>query len=145
VLVERFARSGLDAFDRAEAPEQDRSRSEFGTIDAFAAEAKTYNGKPAIYVKERLSGRLIPCVLSDQLAERIGSTHSWTDAWTGKRVRIKGQLFYDRTGALNRVSANDLTDVDPAPVNLQELREIDLLEGRTPVEHVRRLWESEDD
>jgi hypothetical protein len=145
ILVERFARSGLEALERADAPERDRSRSEFGTIDAHVAEAKTYNGKPAIYVRERLSGRVIPCVLSDQLAERAGSTHSWTDAWNGKRVRIKGELFYDRAGLLNRISARDLSDVEPASVSLRELRDIDLLEGRDPVEHVRRLWDDDDD
>ncbi len=142
VLVERTARQGIKAIERheAEIDSVDRSRTEYGTIDGHVAEAKTYHGKPAIYVRESLSGRTVPCILSAQLADEAGASHSWLDTWSGKRVRIKGELFYDRIGLISRVAASGLFDVDPKPVSFQALREIDLLQGATPAQHTERLW-----
>jgi hypothetical protein len=137
-VVSLASRASLRAIERAEANEEgeDRSRSEYGTIDAHVARTDTWNGKPAIYVKDRLSGKIIPCVMSDELAAREGPSHSWTDAWAGKRVRVKGRIFYDKRGSINRVSAVDLSDVEPKPVDIKSLREINILSGKSPTEHL---------
>jgi hypothetical protein len=142
ILVEKSARSGLRAIEVLEASgnEIDRSRSEFGSIDAYVAEAKTYHGRPAIYVKERLSNKLIPCVLSDALAESVGGTHSWQDTWAGKRVRVRGEVFYDRYGVVSRVGAIGLSDVEVSVPDLKGLQGLSLLNGNTPSEHIDALW-----
>lgn len=142
VLVEKSARKGLRAIESLEARKEeiDRSRAEYGSIDAYVAEAKTYHGRPAIYVKERLSDRVIPCVLTDELAKRVGGTHSWEDAWTGKRVRVKGQIFYDKLGDISRVSATGLTDVNAVEPELRVLQATAILGGRSPVDHIAALW-----
>lgn len=147
ILVERSARASLKTLERAEAAAEaeDRSHSEFGVVDAHVGRTDTYHGKPAIYIKDRLSGSLIPCVLSDELAAKEGPSHSWTDAWTGKRIRVKGRIYYDRHGKISRISAVDMEDVSPREVNLRELREIDLLAGKSPVEHLDELWGYSDD
>lgn len=147
VLVEKSARNGLRAIEAAERgdEQEDRSHSEYGSLDAHVTEAKTWHGKPAIYLKDRLSGTIIPCILSDKLAEDAGSTHSWSDAWTGKRVRVRGQMFYDRVGAVSRISASALEDVNPEPVDFRALRRIDILGGKTPTEHLDELWGYSDD
>jgi len=143
VVVEKVARQGLAAIESLEAKsiaQEDRSRTERGTLDANVAEAKTYHGQPALYVRERLTGRVIPCVLSDQAARVAGPTHSWQDAWSGKRVRIKGEIFYDRAGQISRVRATSVSDVNPEPVSLAELRRINLLDGKSPTDHIDNLW-----
>lgn len=142
VLVERSARASLKFLERAEetAEMEDKSHSEFGVIDAHVGRTDTYHGKPAIYIKDRLSGALVPCILSDELAAKEGPVHSWTDAWSGKRIRVRGRIYYDRHGKISRVSAVDLEDVSPRDVSLKELREIDLLGGKSPVEHLDDLW-----
>ncbi len=142
VIVERSARAGLKAIEAFEAEKDgaDRSRSEFGSIDAYVAEAKTYHGKPAIYVRERLSDRLIPCVLSDKLAQKVGGTHSWEDAWTGKRVRVRGEIFYDRHGTVSRLGASDLIDIQPREPDLKALQAANLTEGMSPVDYLDALW-----
>lgn len=147
VLVEKNARKALKSIEsiEASADDEDRSRSEFGSIDAYVSEAKTYFGKPAVYVRDRISGRIVPCVLSEDLAEKVGKTHSWTDAWNGQRVRVVGQLFYDRTGALSRVSAMDLIDVKPSDIALRELQEAQILNGRTPIKHINDIWGYDDE
>lgn len=147
VVVEKIARRAIQAIETHESKKvgADLSRSEFGTIDAHVAETRTWNGRPALYVKDRLSGKTFPCVLSDALAEKVGPTHSWTDAWSGRRVRIQGEIFYDRDGAISRVAARNIIDVNPEPVDLADLRNINLLDGRTPQEHIDRLWGYSDD
>lgn len=142
VLVEKVARQSLRAFAEAELAKEaiDKSRSEYGTVDVHVAEAKNWNGRPALYVRDRISGKVFPCVLSEELAAQVGPTHSWLDAWSGKRVRVKGEIFYDKTGAISRVSAANVTDVNPAPVSLADLKRLDILNGRSPKEHIDRLW-----
>lgn len=142
IIVERSARTSLKAIERAEvaAEVEDQSHSEFGVVDAHVGRTDTYHGKPALYIKDRLSGAMVPCVLSDELAAKEGPSHSWTDAWTGKRIRVKGRIYYDRYGKISRISAVDMEDVSPRPVNLNELREFDLLSGKSPVEHLDEIW-----
>ena len=149
IVVEKQARKSLSTIEQYEigqaAAKEDRSRSERGTIDANVAEAKTWHGRPALYVKERLSGKLIPCVLSERAANDAGPTHSWQDAWNGKRVRIKGQIFYDRVGSISRVSAMSVQDVNPQPVDLVELRAFHLAQGVTPAKHLDEYWGYKDE
>jgi len=147
VVVERTARSGLQAIERAELDRQsqsrDLSRTEWGSIEANVAEAKTYNSQPALYVKERLSQALIPCVLSDEAAKDAGPTHNWSEVWTGKRVRIRGQIFYDRSGKISRVKATKIVDIHSRPVYLAELRQIDITGRRSPSEYSKDFWEGD--
>lgn len=147
VLVEKSARASLKAIERSEAQadDVDLSRSEFGTVDAHVSEVKTWNCKPAIYLKDRLSGKVIPCVLSDELAAKEGGQHSLADVWREQRVRVRGQIFYDKSGELSRVNAVELKDVSPKPVDFTALRSADILEGKSPTEHLDDLWGYADD
>jgi hypothetical protein len=147
VLVEKNSRRALKSIESFEAnkDEEDRSRSEFGSLDAYVAEAKTYHGKPAIYVKDRLSGRIVPCVLNDRLAEHVGQTHSWHDTWSGKRVRVKGQLFFDKSGQISRISAIGLEDVAMKQIELRKLQDLNILQGKSPVEHLDSIWGTSND
>lgn len=142
VLVERSARAGLKAIEKreADAVPTDRSREEHGTIDAHVVRADTYHGKPAVFIKDRLSGKVVPCVLSDPLAEAAGPTHSWSDAWAGKRVRVKGRIYYDKHGQISRVSAIALNDVKAGQVDLSSVRKINILSGKSPTEYLDEQW-----
>jgi hypothetical protein len=142
ILVEHSARASLRALERAEAAleTEDRSHSEHGTIDAHVVNTATWHGKPALQIKERLSGKIINCVFSEELAAREGPTHSWADAWTGKRIRVAGTIIYDKDGKISRIGAVEMEDVSPRAVDLKELRQIDLLDGKSPVEHLDKLW-----
>lgn len=147
VVVERTARAGIQALDRAELERQaqarDLSRTEWGSIEANVAEAKTYHSQPALYVEERLSQTLIPCALSDEAAKDAGPTHSWSEIWTGKRVRIRGQIFCGKAGEISRVRATKIVDVQTVPVVLAELRQDDILRDRSPVDYLTGYWEGD--
>lgn len=147
VIVEKSARTSLKAIERAETlvSEIDLSRSEYGTMDAHVIEVRTWNGRPAIYLKDRLSGRVVPCVLSDDLAAREGNEHSLSDVWQEQRVRVRGQIFYDKSGEISRIRAIDMETVTPKPVDFEALRRIDILQGKTPKEHLDDLWDYADE
>ncbi|EAS49334.1 hypothetical protein SI859A1_02935 [Aurantimonas manganoxydans SI85-9A1] len=145
VIVEKTARSGLNALELRELQSQfddiDLSREEWGSIEANVSEAKTYYSQPALYVKERKSLTVIPCVLSEEAARDAGPTHNWSEVWTGKRVRIRGQIFYNKLGQISRIRATKIHDIQPAPVRLSDIRNIDLTEGRSPNEHLSDFWD----
>ncbi len=147
VLVEKSSRLGLRAIERSEADKldsmEDLSHSERGTLEANVAEARTYHGQPALYVKDRLSGKVIPCILTEKAALEAGPTHSWHDTWSGKRVRIKGLIRYDKSGNISRISASKVSDVISTPVDIKEVREIDILANNSPVQHLDEYWEYE--
>ena len=149
VVVEKTARIGLASIEQYEAAvdvaDEDKSRSERGTVDATVAEVKTYHGQPALYVRERLTGKVIPCVLNRQAANAAGPPHSWQDAWSGQRVRVKGEIFYDRRGAISRISASSVIDVAPALIDLPELRRMPILDGKSPPDHINALWGYDND
>jgi hypothetical protein len=144
IVVEKVARKSLAAIEAYEAEQRqhqdDKSRSEWGSVDGHVTRAATWYGKPALYIRERLSNSEIPCVLTDEAAAEVGPTHSWSDAWRGSRVRARGQVFYDVAGKVTRVAAHSIKDVSSKEVNLQALRGIDILRGQSPAEHLRNLW-----
>lgn len=148
VIVEKIARAGLATIEQHEASknstEIDKSRSEFGTIEGNVLEATTYYGKPALYLRERISGRTVRCVLSEHAAKEAGPSHSWQDTWTSRRVRIKGQIFYDKAGAIARISASSVKDINPEPPNLLQLQRTNILEGKPPTEYLNSLWGYDD-
>ena len=137
VVVEEIARSALRSIRQRK---EESKHSEFGSIDAHVAKAGTWRGQPALYVCDRLSNKNIPCVLSEKAAKEVGPIHSWTDAWSGRRVRVKGKIFYKASGAISRINASDVVDVSPEPVDFEKLRKVDLLQGATPKVHIDKLW-----
>ena len=147
VLVEKNSRSALKSIELFEAKkdQEDRSRSEFGSIDAHVAEVRSYYGKSAIYVTDRLSGRTVPCVLNANLADRVGKAHNWLDTWTGKRVRVKGQLFFNKSGQIKKISAIGLEDVAIKQIELRKLQGLNILQGKSPIEHLDSIWGGSND
>lgn len=144
VLVEKSSRQGLRAIEKSEADKKDAiedlSHSERGSLEANVAEAKTYRGQPALYVKDRLSGKIIPCILTEKAASEAGPTHSWHDTWSGKRVRIKGLIKYDKSGNISQISASKVSDVISTPVDIQEMKKIEIIADNTPVQHLDEYW-----
>ena len=144
VVVERVARQWLKSIERFESDKEaevvDRTHSEFGSIDANVAQAATYKGSPALYVRERLTGKTIPAVLTEQAAKEAGTSHSWADAWDGKRVRVQGEIFYNAQGEICRVRATKVTDVVSPEVDLPALRSMNVTNGKSPQDHLNDLW-----
>lgn len=114
-------------------------RTEYGSIEAEVVGITRWNDRPALTVVERLSGNKVTCILEPELAEQLGPVHRWNEVWENGRVLLTGALHYNDDGILKRVN---VTGLEPRPftdVSLAELRDIDLLQGRSVSEHIRRI------
>lgn len=145
---ERAARIAIATLDRAEldeaVSERDLSRTEYGSIEGEIAEAVTHYGRPAIRIRERLTGAIVQCVLSQELAERIGQEHNWEEIWSGQRVLVVGEIFYRNDGLVSRVHVTDMQTIAPHPITIQDIADPNFTNGLTPAEHIARLWTGDD-
>lgn len=143
VIVERTARLGLNSLDRVNldlaANEPDLSHSALGSVEGILESLATYYGKPAVRMRERVSGRPVHCVLSDDLTRDVGRQRVWQEVWTGRRVRAVGKIFYKQDGTISRVLASDLISVEPGPVQDKDLLPA-LEKGISPQEYLRSIW-----
>lgn len=149
VIAERSARAAifaLEASDRAfidEAQSEDLSRSEMGSVEGDVIQLTTYHGQPAIRLRERLHGWDVPCVLSAQLAERIGHEHGWFEVWAGRRIQVIGELLFRREGHIGRVIATDIKPVDSRPLTHAEIADRNFTGGLPVRDYLDQLWEDE--
>jgi hypothetical protein len=132
----------LDLFElEAHSKRVDQSRTEFGSVEGEVNGLTRWNGKPALVIIERLSSDKVTCVLSDAAAAALGPAHKWSEAWEGRRLIVSGALHYDSDGALRRIDADGAEDCPWTDIPLSDLKDIDLLQGRSVSEHLRLLRE----
>ncbi len=124
-----------------EAARPDYTRTEYGAVEAEIFEIIRWNERPALTVVERLSEEKATCVLSDELAARLGPEHKWLEAWDGRRILITGALHFGKDGNLKRVDATDVEEMPWTDVTLTEFRGIDILQGATVSAHLNALRE----
>lgn len=140
-IVPQTARAAVLALDRLglekDAALRDWTRTEHGTVEGEVQSLTKWNGKPALVITERLSGEKFTGVLDTDLVERIGSEHTWREAWEGHRVFVSGALHFNAESVLKRADISDLVDVAWTDVSLTDLRKLDLLNGLTVSEHIR--------
>jgi len=137
------AKKAKAAIERAEIAERegkpDWQRTEFGTVEGEISGLTRWNGKPALDVIERLSEKKFTCVLSEELSEKIGPTHNWSEVWEGRRVNLTGALHYNSDGDLKRADIDDFEDVPWTDVTIHDLKSFDVLGDKTMDEHLEIL------
>lgn len=122
-----------------------RPRSEYGDIEGVIKGLTTHYGKPSLILSERLTGAEIKVVLADRLADDAGESHNWSEVWSGQRVSVLGEITFDPKGEIVRVKALDLKKVQARLVPLEELRKVDILQGRSVSSHINLLREDNND
>ncbi len=141
-IVPATAKAGVVAIERAAldwANEQlDQRGTEYGALEIEVAGITRWYDKPALTAIERLSRDKVTCVLSAELAERLGA-HQWHEAWVGGRLLVSGALQYASDGSLSRIDADEAEEMPWTDVPLSDLSGIDLLEDRTVSEHLKML------
>lgn len=142
-MVPHNARTAMVTLERreidAEASTPDYSRTEYGAVETEVYGVTRWNDKPALVVVERLSRDKVTCVLSAELAELLGPHHSWSEAWEGRRLLVGGALHYGHDGSLKRIDASSAEEKPWTDVSLADIRDIDILQGRSVSEHLRLL------
>jgi hypothetical protein len=137
-FVPATARVGIAAIEKVLVDEkfaiEDETRSEIGSIEGEIIAASRYYGSPSLILRERLSADRVNCVLSEHAADRIGPEHKISDIWSGRRIIVTGLLHYNSEGVLSKVEAEDLEVIDTVPVDLNEIRSMNLTDGLSPIE-----------
>ena len=142
-IVDRTAREAvrtLENYERDLAESvADKSRIEVGSIEANFLSGDPHYGRPAIRVKDRLTGTEIVCVLSDELAEQAGVEHNLWDIWKNKRIMIAGEIKYGRDGMVERIKAVHIRRVDAPVLKEEDIIDPTFTSGMTPYEYLSAI------
>lgn len=86
---------------------------EMGSVEGRILSAVTYFSKPALRVRQFLTGAEVVCVFEREQADALGALHTLQEVWSGKNVMVSGRLTYDATGAVHTVQASDFRVLAP--------------------------------
>jgi hypothetical protein len=129
VAIERLERG-----NEIESP--DYRRTEFGAVEVEVCGLGRWFDRPALIVVDRLSREKVTCVLTPELATELGPAHKWAEAWADERLLVTGALHYGSDGSLKRVDAEGVEPLPWTDVSLTDLKDVDVLQGRTVSEHL---------
>lgn len=115
------------------------TKAQAGSIEGELIGVTTYRNKPAIRVRERKSGREIPCVVSEAHASRFSEAATARDVWTKRRVTVRGVLHYQISGELVRVDATEVDHAEAIRTPLPSLRDPSFTQGLSAAEYLERL------
>jgi hypothetical protein len=145
-IDQRRARAALETISRHEqliSAEQDRSRTEMGSLEGNVLLTGPYYGQPAIQLRESLSDAEIWCVFTPETAASIGPNHSWAETWRNRRVRVTGAIQYDRKGNIRRVNVSTLKEIDPTPLHYSQIADPNFTGGLSASDYIKSLWEED--
>ena len=144
IIVERRARQTLDRMQEADArrraAQPDYSGEELGSIDAFVLDATTHYGRPALRIRDRLTGEKITCLIPHDVAESVGKEHDWRDVWSGQRVRVSGRIKRGVTGGISLITADNVTEIEPREVVISDVADPNFTGGKGVREYLDELW-----
>jgi hypothetical protein len=148
IIQERTALAATSALEAAAAdeaapPSLDLTRTEVGSVEGYVIEAARFYGRPAARIRERITGAEVVCIMSDELAERIGPEHNWRDVWQGRRVLVSGEISYRHDGTIVRIRASDMVTVDAPQLDYSDIADPNFTGGLSPADYLRTIWEEE--
>jgi hypothetical protein len=76
------------------------------------------------------------CVLTEDLEKHLGQKHKFEEGWTDERFVVTGKLHYGSDGFLRRIDAEDAEAVPWTEVSINDLKDVDILQGRSVSEHL---------
>ena len=68
---------------------------EYGSVEGEIVEVVRYYGKPALRIRNGLTGETITCVFTPEIAKEIGVEHTLDEVWGGRRVSVGGLIRFD--------------------------------------------------
>lgn len=121
----------------------DQTHTEFGSAEGSVIAAATYYNHPAIFLRERLTGDRVTCVLSDDAAEKVGNKQNLNVVWDGQRILVKGALHYGRDGRIIKIDAEDFELIEEQYVDINEIRAMNITNGLSPNAYLDKLREED--
>lgn len=103
-------------FSVLSAPPKPRSE-EYGSVEGEIVQVVRYYGKPALRIRSRLTGELITCVFTPEIAREIGVEHTLDEVWGGRRVSVGGLIRYDAERRASTIEADRLRTLSTGSVS----------------------------
>jgi len=144
IIVHASAKRAVLALERAELDEEladdDLTHVEYGSLEGEVLSTGLHHSRPAVFLRERLSGERVICILSADIAEKIGPEHSWLEVWTGRRTLVSGAVYYDQEGIARSVHAENVETFITPDIALEDIRDPEFTGGMSIadfLDHVR--------
>ena len=97
-----------------------------------------------IRMKDWLTGRLLNCVFSPDLVQKVGPEKTWQETWEHTRFVVSGEITYKKDGSISHVFADDLTNVTVAKIRFEDIADPLFTGGLGVVEYLTLLREQDD-
>jgi hypothetical protein len=120
-----------------------KGKEQMGSLEGKLVHVGTYYNLPAVALKERKTGAEIWCTVPDEFVGQIASEADFSDVWSGRRVRVRGRIVYDRDGAISRVYASEIHRIEPAKVDVATIQDPRFTDGMTVSEYLEKLRDGE--
>ncbi len=114
---------------------------ELGSIDGYLIAVGSHYGKPAIQVKDRLTGEEIWCRVPDETVNSISKAMVLDDIWKHKRVTVSGSIQYEKNGTIGRIYDAQIELMVTKEISLDEVRDASFTQGISPSEYLTKLRE----
>jgi len=117
---------------------------ELGSVDGEITEIKRHRETPVLLVYDRGWQKVIQCELAEMEIEKWKSQLTAADAWSGKRISVRGELMYGR-GGQQPIAVKDgyLTEVylSDTDMSIRDLIDPDFTDGLSTKEFLKQRWE----
>lgn len=118
-------------------------RTVYGSIEGVILQVRTHYEKPAVRLKERVTGEWVWCLIDERASQQIAKEANFDDVWKGRRVRVKGKLAYGTAGKLEHVYAEHIEPIAGTKVDIEQIRDKEFTAGLSPSQYIDRLREGE--
>lgn len=130
------------AYAKISSRKRDLSHREIGSIDGHISDIGVYYNRPAIQIFDRLRQTKVWCVVPNDHIDIIAESSGLRDVWEKQRVRVSGEIHYDKDGGITRIVLSEFEKVTPRKVAIQEIMDADFTEGLTPNEYLSSMEEA---
>lgn len=120
-----------------------KPRREYGSVEGRIASLGEDYEQPSIILKEANTGREIPCRVDANVLNEVRETMRAGDIWDHRRIRIRGIVNFDKDGNIFRVFDGRISFIEPAQVDLSDVRDENFTEGYSVTEYLDRLREGD--
>jgi len=138
-VTEEDAQVAVHALAEAAVDAQVRGKEQIGSLEGKLTHVGTYYGQPAIALLERKSHNEIWCTVPDEFRDQIATEANFLDIWSGRRVRVRGRIVYDRSGGISRVYASEIHRIESTPVKVEAIQDAKFTDGMTVAEYLEKL------
>lgn len=130
------------AYKKIMSRQSDLRRNELGTIDGHIVDISEHYGNPAMQIFDRLRRVNVWCVVPREHVDILAESNDWKDVWDKQRVKVRGQINYNRDGTISRVTLREFTKVISREIPLERIRDTKFTGGLPPDKYLESLEEA---